>query len=106
MMRSAARTSSPGYLFVSLCQYSSGKEGGSSLFTKLSTPVVFDKAGELTDVKPVDGGKRKKRKNINIKKHLIDEDKSKKLVAHTFFYCNSPGCITYKTPTGYVTICW
>ena len=67
--------------------------------------LVFDDAGELTDVNPVDGGGKEKKKDIKIS-DLI-EKKLKKLTSHTFFYgSGSPGCVTYKTSSGYITICW
>ena len=72
--------------------------------------LVFDNDGELTDVNPTKtgGGTKKptRKKKIKIKDHLQNDDKCVHLTAHTFFYCNSPGCITYRTSSGYVTICW
>ncbi|MFO8240470.1 MAG: hypothetical protein R6T90_05685 [Dissulfuribacterales bacterium] len=67
--------------------------------------LVFDDAGELTDVNPVDVGQKEKTKNIEISS--LTEKRLKRLIPHTFFYGNgSPGCATYRTSDGYVTICW
>jgi len=72
--------------------------------------LVFDnKTGELKDVRPIDKGVKKEvgdpKDSIDIS-HLQKKG-LKKITLHRLLYASgSPGCSTYKTSYGYITICW
>jgi hypothetical protein len=80
--------------------------------------LVFDSnTGELIDVNPGDGGEKFEGQMIEIDSHgnhLLkkpnNEQCRKRLhwqTLHTFSYgYGSPGCVTYRTSSGYVTICY
>jgi len=71
--------------------------------------VFDDETGELKDVRPIGKGVREK---VRGSKDPIDishlqKKGLQKITLHSLLYSSgSPGCVTYRTAYGYITICW
>ena|GEM_PF-5978181 len=69
--------------------------------------VFDDETGELKDVRPIGKGVREEvGETIDISS-LTEKKRLKRFTLHSLFYgSGSPGCVTYRTMSGYITICW
>lgn len=76
---------------------------------KVTLTMYFDENGELFNVEPEGDAKAERLGDYGdplLLKNIIDKEHSK-LNFHSFFYeFGSPGCVTYKTKSGLIRICW
>ena len=66
--------------------------------------LIFDNDGDLIDVEPLMVSKTPEGNHVKLE--TLTQGKMNKISSHTLMFSwGSPGCVIFKTKTGYVRIC-